>query len=212
MSEDDFEQELFDTIHESIEDLKNDTFYQDIKRRMGPQYFHRDGKPIESDELMPDFLKWAMLFETENRHVAVDTTIYGERLSTVFLGMDHSFNFIPGHKPIIFETMLFAPRSEDLRNLTRNNLTRLGEMLSKGMKLEDAPPPEKSDEGESLKKRFPHDQLQLRYSTEREAADKHEELKLQCLIPPRWRHFLLYTIGGDETWKFWNDDEDETWD
>jgi len=28
-----------------------------------------------------------------------------------------------------------------------------------------------------------------------------EELKLQCLIPPKWRRFLLYTIGEDATWE-----------
>ena len=50
-------------------------------------------------------------------------------------------------------------------------------------------------------KRYPHDQLQIRYATERAAKDKHEELKLQCLIPPRWRRFLLYTIGEDDTWE-----------
>jgi hypothetical protein len=58
------------------------------------------------------------------------------------------------------------------------------------------------------KKHFPHNQLQLRYSSENEARDKHEELKMQCLIPPRWRHFILWTIGRQEAWRYY-DDEDE---
>jgi hypothetical protein len=67
---------------------------------------------------------------------------------------------------------------------------------------------EKAEDREKAR-RYPHDQLQLRYHTEREASDRHETLLLQCLIPPRWRHFLLWTIGKDETWRLYNKDEDE---
>lgn len=52
----------------------------------------------------PDLMKWAEWFETAERHVA-DETIDGVRVSTVFLGLDHSFG---EGKPILFETMIFG--------------------------------------------------------------------------------------------------------
>jgi hypothetical protein len=52
--------------------------------------------------------------------VATTTTPYGERLSTVFLGLDHSFLF--QGPPILFETMLFAPISDELRAAKRARL------------------------------------------------------------------------------------------
>jgi hypothetical protein len=55
-------------------------------------------------------------------------------------------------------------------------------------------------EEKRIEKKYPHDQLQLRYATDKQAAAGHARLKLQCLIPPRWRRFLLHTIGGDATW------------
>jgi hypothetical protein len=182
-------------IPESLDDLLNDPIYQDIKRRTKPQYYHRDGTPIVSDELMPDFLQWAMYFETADRRVAENVTLYGERLSTIFLGMDHSFNFHPDAPPILFETMLFAPRDREAR---RARLTQAAaDIQEKGW---EGLSYEETEEDKRIDKKFPHDQLQLRYQTEREAMDRHEQLKFQCLIPPRWRRFLLYTIGEDETW------------
>ena len=74
-----------------------------IKR---PTHYHRDGTPIVDNELMPSVLQWALLFENEDRKVDSTKTLYGERLSTVFLGLDHSWG---GGPPLIFETMLFAP-------------------------------------------------------------------------------------------------------
>jgi hypothetical protein len=60
-----------------------------------------DGKiAVECEDLM----KWGMWFETAKRHVA-DEIVNGVRISTVFLGMDHSFN---DGKPILFETMVFG--------------------------------------------------------------------------------------------------------
>jgi hypothetical protein len=184
-------------IPELLADLLNDPAYQAIKRNMPPQYYHRDGKPIVGNELMPDFIQWAMLFETEDRHVATTITPYGERLSTVFLGMDHSFIFTANRTPILFETMLFAPRSDAMRKDLWGRLSRAAVSMKELGHIEY----EESDEEKRIKKNYPHDNLQLRYATEREAKDRHEQLKLQCLIPPRWRRFLLYTIGGDATWE-----------
>lgn len=152
--------------------------------------YYPDGKPILSDELMPANLKWALLFEQRDRIVGQTKTLYGEKLSTVWLGLDH--NFFGIGPPLIFETMLFAPADckadrEYLKAIT-----------------DDAMTPEKQvayDKRKAyIEKHYPHDQLQLRYATRRQAEDTHNKLKLQCLIPPRWRHFILGRVGGDPRW------------
>lgn len=69
---------------------------------------------------------------------------------------------------------------------------------------------EENDRREAHRKKyFPDDDLQLRYRTENEAKDSHETLKLQCLIPPRWRHFLLWTIGRQQAWRRYGDEDEE---
>jgi hypothetical protein len=51
-----------------------------------------------------DLLTWARWFETADRHVRL--TEQGDvMVSTVFLGLDHSFS---GDEAILFETMVFA--------------------------------------------------------------------------------------------------------
>lgn len=58
----------------------------------------------------PDSRKWALWFETADRRVASDS-IGSMRISTVFLGIDHSFG---GGSPLLFETMIFGgPESVD---------------------------------------------------------------------------------------------------
>jgi hypothetical protein len=167
----------------------------------GPRYFHRDGKPILSDELMPDFMQWALLFEEKDRIIGNTVTLYGEKLSTVWLGMNHNFF---GGKPLIFETMLFAPSD--------NEEKMRGVKAFFNFDAETAAQKEQREKNEAYRKKYyPHDQLQLRYATEREASDRHEKLRLQCLIPPRWRHFLLWTIGRDAAWQFYDDEDDDTW-
>ena len=49
-------------------------------------------------------LEWAKWFETADRVVAKDQ-VGNMRVSTVFLGIDHSFRAGP---PILFETMIFG--------------------------------------------------------------------------------------------------------
>jgi hypothetical protein len=163
-----------------------------------PRYFHRDGQPILSNELMPDFMQWAILFEdTKGRIVGNTRTVYGERLSTVWLGMNHNFG---QERPLIFETMLFAPKEEGERD--QDFAALRGDL--------DAYRKRKREERKAyVEKHYPHDQLQLRYATEDEARDKHETLMMQCLIPPRWRHFLLWTIGRDPAWSFYGEDDEE---
>jgi hypothetical protein len=145
-----------------------------------PRYYHRDGKPFVSNELMPDFLQWAMLFE-QDRTVKKTRTLYGERLSTMWMGMDHSFFAGP---PLIFETMLFAPRKHQRPIFDKTDEER------SAAEAEDA----------QIERDYPHDLLQLRYTHEDDARERHQLLQLQCLVPPRWRRFLFYTIGRDETW------------
>lgn len=59
-----------------------------------------DGKtPVPAD-----LMTWAKWFETADRHVAKDQ-IGDVGISTVFLGIDHSWGSGP---PLIFETMIFG--------------------------------------------------------------------------------------------------------
>jgi hypothetical protein len=51
-----------------------------------------------------DLLDWARWLETADRHVG-DTRIGVLRVSTVFLGLDHSFG---RGEPLLFETMIFG--------------------------------------------------------------------------------------------------------
>lgn len=49
-------------------------------------------------------LEWAKWFETASRRVK-ETNVGDIRISTVFLGLDHSFG---EGKPLLFETMIFG--------------------------------------------------------------------------------------------------------
>ena len=67
----------------------------------GTDKFILNGKQIVPE---PNLLKWANWFQVENRVVA-KTIIGGVEVSTVFLGLDHSY----GHGPLqLFETMVFG--------------------------------------------------------------------------------------------------------
>ena len=69
-----------------------------------------DGKTPVAE---PDPMKWAKWFETANRTVCKSTAtvkLHGKpvgevRISTVFLGIDHSFGKGP---PLLFESMIFG--------------------------------------------------------------------------------------------------------
>lgn len=158
--------------------------------RLRPRYFHRDGKPIVSDGLLDATIQWGLLFETSDRIVSRSATPYGEMLSTVWLGMEHGYR---EGRPLIFETMLFAPRQHD--------------HLAWKLPPSDEELYHREKEDARIKRDFPHDQLQLRYTTEDEARESHEQLMLQCLVPPRWRHFLYWTIGRQPLWSFYEDED-----
>ena len=57
-----------------------------------------------------DLHEWACWFEDADRHVGL-TQIYDHKVSTVFLGLDHSFR--DDAEPILFETMIFGEKYLD---------------------------------------------------------------------------------------------------
>ena len=59
-----------------------------------------------SGEIVPcdDLFEWARWFETADRTIAL-TQLDGMRVSTVFLGLDHSFG---SGEPLLFETLIFG--------------------------------------------------------------------------------------------------------
>lgn len=68
-------------------------------------YFRRDGTPYKT------VMEWAADFEKGMKLRKVDDTIlwWGGRVSTIWLGLNHSFSF--KGPPLIFETMVFPPGS-----------------------------------------------------------------------------------------------------
>lgn len=67
---------------------------------MNGQYILEGKTPVPCD----DVLEWGKQFKSPDRIVAKDT--FGEiKVSTVFLGLDHSFGDGP---PLLFETMIFG--------------------------------------------------------------------------------------------------------
>lgn len=67
----------------------------------------------KTTELIPDG-KFPSAEEHEpNARRVGDDTVNGQRVSTVFLQLDH--NWEPGGKPILFETMIFSgPHDQDM--------------------------------------------------------------------------------------------------
>ncbi len=65
------------------------------------EYILDGHKPVIENDLM----KWGAWFETADRRVVKTTLSKDVEVSTVFLGLDHSFGKGP---PILFETMVFG--------------------------------------------------------------------------------------------------------
>ncbi len=65
------------------------------------EHYILDGKEPKNADLM----EWARWFETADRHVAKTAVSDEINVSTVFLGLDHSFGDGP---PLLFETMIFG--------------------------------------------------------------------------------------------------------
>lgn len=83
------------------------------------RYVLRDGMPV----LEPDLFKWGRWLQTADRAVAKDT--HGEvDVSTVFLGLDHSFGQGP---PVLWETMVFGgPLDGEQRRYTSEGEAKAG--------------------------------------------------------------------------------------
>lgn len=70
-------------------------------------YYDRLGQPIGME-------RWGVLHADQDYKVVEQTQVGPYWVSTVWLGIDHSF--VPGSAPVIFETMVFAT-SDDVREL-----------------------------------------------------------------------------------------------
>ena len=69
------------------------------RRQLG-RYILEGHRPVSCE----DVFTWARWLDSADRHVAL-TVIGPLRVSTVFLGVDHSFG--QGGAPLLFETMIF---------------------------------------------------------------------------------------------------------
>lgn len=58
----------------------------------------------DTPRAVDDLMEWAKWFETAKRQL-FRTVFPGGHISTVFLGLDHSYD---GGPPILFETMIFG--------------------------------------------------------------------------------------------------------
>ena len=67
----------------------------------------------KSPKPVDDILEWAEWFETANRRVARTKMWLGVEVSTVFLGLDHSFD---RGAPILFETMIFGGKQDEYQD------------------------------------------------------------------------------------------------
>lgn len=65
-----------------------------------------------STRVEPDLLKWAKWFEHAERQIARDILPGDVLVSTVFLGIDHSFF---GNIPLLFETMVFGGKYDQFQ-------------------------------------------------------------------------------------------------
>lgn len=80
------------------------TEWTDLLGDFRPGFHGWDGQPVSFDE-------WSEIYRA-GVHVADDYVRRGDRLlriSTVLVGYNHSF--VPGSRPVIFETMIFEDES-----------------------------------------------------------------------------------------------------
>lgn len=98
----DFADSILEFIHNVEPDYNNPNgnWAKDEPIATTGKYILDGHKPVPCDDL----LKWADWFETADRTVLSTELPGGVRVSTVFLGIDHSF----GGEPLLFETMIFG--------------------------------------------------------------------------------------------------------
>ena len=67
----------------------------------------------------PDPVKWGLWMKATDRHVADTEIAPNVHVSTVFLGMDHSFAEVSACDPILWETMVFGgPLDQEMDRYT----------------------------------------------------------------------------------------------
>lgn len=73
----------------------------------------REPKAINTDSFA-GLMKWGQFMQHGERRVAADLLCGGVSVSTVFLGLDHGFSLFNtrGHRPVLFETMIFGGRDD----------------------------------------------------------------------------------------------------
>lgn len=76
---------------------------------MNMHYALIGGEIIEIEDVQ----EWAFLFEHGDRVIKQEDVGKGYRVSTVFLGLDHSFGEGP---PVLFETMVFSDEEDNPLN------------------------------------------------------------------------------------------------
>ena len=83
-----------------------------------------------------DVIEWGKAFESVNRKVA-ETEVGDARISTVFIGLDHSFG---NGDPLLFETMIFGgPRDDHMRRYATWDDALIGhhEMVATERKMQE---------------------------------------------------------------------------
>ncbi len=85
---------------------------EDFPRWLGRYVLDAAGNPAPE----PDLLTWGRWLETADRRVALTEFAWGT-VSTVFLGLDHSFSPDPmadplHYEPVLWETMVFGGKLE----------------------------------------------------------------------------------------------------
>jgi hypothetical protein len=98
-------------------------FYEECVERMGKEkskIWLQTGYYVMDDDLnaVPaSFCEWAVQYGGDHRHerqIRIDKH-EGWYVSTVFLGLDHGFNYRedPDYKPVLWETMIFWEGEDD---------------------------------------------------------------------------------------------------
>lgn len=113
---------------------------------MGGHHYDKNGEPISLTE-------WARLFEDRDYQRVRSTMLAGIHVSTVWLGLDHSFS--DGGTPVIFETMVFGKDDDEeicVRYCTEDeaiigHIAMVEEVLAKFPSDEEAAIAAKSTEG-----------------------------------------------------------------
>jgi len=77
------------------------------------RYILKNGEPVPE----PDFLTWMTWMEgAEENHCVAWTEIGDVKVSTIFLGLDHSLG---GGGPVLFETMIFGGEHDEYQERYR---------------------------------------------------------------------------------------------